>query len=84
MTINNLLPGKIGTERLSSVVKKQAEAAGVDAEAERQRQQAEIPAGRFGTSDEFAFACAMLCASRAGYTTGRNFLLDGGLHPATF
>ena len=84
VTINNLLPGKIGTERLSSVVKKQAEAAGVDGEAERKRQQAEIPAGRFGTPEEFAFVCAMLCSGRGSYMTGRNFLLDGGLHHATF
>ena len=84
VTINNLLPGKIETERLATVVRKQAEAAGKPADAERQRQMAEIPAGRFGTPDEFGAVCAMLCAARSGYMTGQNVLLDGGLYPSAF
>ena len=84
VTINNLLPGKIETERLSAVVRKQAEAAGAPADAESRRQQAAIPAGRFGTPDEFGYFCAMLCGARAGYMTGQNILLDGGLYPSAF
>ncbi len=52
------------------------------AKAERRRQQ--IPAGRFGTPDEFGAACAFLCSAQAGYLTGQNLLIDGGAYPGTF
>ncbi|MBF9033520.1 SDR family oxidoreductase [Rhodobacterales bacterium HKCCE2091] len=82
VTVNNLLPGKIATGRLEAVVA--AQAGDGDAAAERARQEAAIPAGRFGTPAEFAHACAMLCAARAGYLTGQNILVDGGLYPSAF
>ena len=43
-----------------------------------------MPAGRFGTSDEFGAACAWLCSQQAGYITGQNWLVDGGAYPGTF
>ena len=43
-----------------------------------------IPAGRFGTRDEFGAACAFLCSVHAGYITGQNLLIDGGAYPGTF
>jgi 3-oxoacyl-[acyl-carrier protein] reductase len=43
-----------------------------------------VPAGRFGTADEFGDACAYLCSKQAGYITGMNFLIDGGAYPGTF
>jgi 3-oxoacyl-[acyl-carrier protein] reductase len=43
-----------------------------------------IPAGRFGTRDEFGRACAFLCSVHAGYITGQNWLIDGGAYPGTF
>ena len=33
-----------------------------------------IPAGRFGTIEEFGDACAYLCSAQAGFITGQNFL----------
>jgi 3-oxoacyl-[acyl-carrier protein] reductase len=38
----------------------------------------EVPAGRFGTPEEFGKACAFLCGSDAGFLVGQNFLIDGG------
>jgi 3-oxoacyl-[acyl-carrier protein] reductase len=43
-----------------------------------------IPAGRFGSRDEFGRACAFLCSVHAGYITGQNWLIDGGAYPGTF
>jgi 3-oxoacyl-[acyl-carrier protein] reductase len=84
VTINNLLPGAIDTDRLRSnfgAIAKSRNISVAEAEAERRNQ---MPAGRFGTSEEFGAACAFLCSAQAGYITGQNFLIDGGAYPGTF
>jgi len=50
----------------------------------RQAQAAQVPARRFGTPAEFGALCAFVCSQQAGYLTGQNLLLDGGLYPGTF
>jgi NAD(P)-dependent dehydrogenase (short-subunit alcohol dehydrogenase family) len=40
---------------------------------------AQIPAGRFGTVAEIAATTAFLLSDEAGYITGQNLLVDGGL-----
>ncbi|WP_412852413.1 acetoacetyl-CoA reductase [Ectothiorhodospira shaposhnikovii] len=40
---------------------------------------AQIPAGRMGTTADIAFAVAMLCDDGAGYITGANIPVNGGL-----
>ncbi|MFP4080046.1 MAG: acetoacetyl-CoA reductase [Ectothiorhodospira sp.] len=40
---------------------------------------AQIPAGRMGTPEDVAFAVAMLCEEGAGYITGANLPVNGGL-----
>ena len=49
----------------------------------RIRRAASIPAGRYGTSEEFGAACAFLCSTHAGFIVGQNILLDGGATNAT-
>ena len=34
--------------------------------------------------EEFGEACAFLCSSQAGYITGQNLLLDGGVFESAF
>ena len=78
VTINNLLPGVHDTDRiysLDSAVAARAGRALDDVQADRK---ASIPAGRYGTRDEFGHACAFLCSQYAGYIVGQNILLDGG------
>ena len=53
-------------------------------EAESRRQAEQIPAGRLGTAEEFGQACAFLCSPGAGYVTGQNLRIDGGLFPGAF
>jgi 3-oxoacyl-[acyl-carrier protein] reductase len=67
VTINNLLPGTVMTER----IKELGETAS--------RLIAKVPAGRGGLPEEFGAACAFLCGSQASYITGQNLLVDGGL-----
>jgi 3-oxoacyl-[acyl-carrier protein] reductase len=84
VTINNILPGKIATDRQRAILKWNAERAGVTPDEEAERQAAAIPAGRFGTPEEFGQVCAFLCSVHAGYITGRNILVDGGVVPTAF
>jgi 3-oxoacyl-[acyl-carrier protein] reductase len=84
VTINNLLPGKMDTERLRSGLRQAAERNGSTEEEEAKRQADAIPAKRFGDHEEFGQACAFLCSRQAGYITGQNLLIDGGLFPSAF
>ena len=84
VTINNLLPGKFDTDRLAATVTAAASKAGKSVQDVRSAQQAQIPAGRYGTAEEFGAICAFLCSVHAGYMTGQNVLADGGAYPGTF
>lgn len=83
VTINNLLPGYIATDRMWSVVENAAGAGGHDPEAFKQAMFARIGAKRPGDPDEFGAACAFLCSRQAAYITAQNLLVDGGLYPGT-
>ena len=54
---------------------------GISIEQARNERMASVPAKRFGTPDEFGAACAFLCSAQAGYITGQNLLIDGGVFP---
>jgi 3-oxoacyl-[acyl-carrier protein] reductase len=84
VTINNLLPGVFATARQEATVSAAAKNRGISLEEAKQQKIAAIPAGRMGEPDEFGDLCAYLCSARAGYFTGQNVLLDGGLYPGTF
>src|SRR5438046_4397932 len=53
VTINNLLPGSFDTDRLRTTMEARAKAAGKSVAEIREAGMAAIPAGRFGTPDEF-------------------------------
>jgi 3-oxoacyl-[acyl-carrier protein] reductase len=84
VTINNLLPGAMDTDRLRSTLAVMAKNRNISIEQAASERAAAIPAGRFGTADEFGAACAFLCSEQASYVTGQNFLIDGGAYPGTF
>ena len=84
VTINNLLPGPFDTDRLRANNEFHARKLGKSTE-EYARMRAEAnPAKRFGAAEEFGDACAYLCSAQAGFMTGQNMLLDGGVYPGTF
>jgi 3-oxoacyl-[acyl-carrier protein] reductase len=78
VTINGALPGRIETDRLRSVIDFEAKKKGRPAAEIAAAQAGEIPAKRFGTSEEFGAVTAFLCSAHAGYLTGQNIVLDGG------
>jgi len=84
VTINNLLPGYIATDRMWSVLEAGARATGRDPETFRRAHFSKVGARRPGEPDEFGAVCAFLCSQHAAYITAQNILVDGGLYPGTF
>jgi len=84
VTINNLLPGAMWTDRLRSNVEFNAKKQGKAIEDIKRAREESIPAGRFGSAEEFGDYCAYLCSAQASYITGQNLLIDGGNYPGTF
>jgi 3-oxoacyl-[acyl-carrier protein] reductase len=66
LTVNNLAPGTILTDRVKDLYSDLNEV--VEG----------VPAGRIGTPEEFGAACAFLCSVHAGYITGQTLGIDGG------
>jgi 3-oxoacyl-[acyl-carrier protein] reductase len=83
VTINGLLPGSFETDRFRDTVVARAKADGIALDEMMERVKRMNPAGRLGSPEEFGQACAYLCSAQAGYITGQNLLLDGGLFPGT-
>ena len=84
VTINNVLPGPFDTDRLRSNIEMTAKKLGKSFDEAAAARKATVPAKRFGTPEEFGAACAFLCSAQAGYITGQNLLLDGGMIPTAF
>jgi 3-oxoacyl-[acyl-carrier protein] reductase len=78
VVMNNLLPGFHATNRMVGMDGMQAEKAGTTPDAIRAERCKTIPAGRYGTVDEFGATCAFMCSQFAGFMIGQNVLLDGG------
>jgi 3-oxoacyl-[acyl-carrier protein] reductase len=84
VTINFLLPGPFDTDRLRSNNEQTAKKQGISVEQAAAARAQTIPAKRIGNPDEFGAACAFLCSSHAGFITGQNLLMDGGIFPGAF
>ncbi|NQW11727.1 MAG: SDR family oxidoreductase [Alphaproteobacteria bacterium] len=84
VTINNILPGYFDTDRYRAGIDATAKAQGTTPEAMHAQRVAAVPAQRAGDPAEFGDAAAFLCSAQAGYITGQNLLLDGGLFQSAF
>ena len=84
VTINNVLPGMFDTDRLKGSTTKMAAIRGISPEDMAASRKAEVPAGRFGNPEEFGNVCAFLASAHAGYITGQNLLIDGGVFRGSF
>jgi 3-oxoacyl-[acyl-carrier protein] reductase len=84
VTINNLLPERIDTDRQKQMAKLMMQAQGLTFEEARAAIAGTIKARRMGRPEEFGDACAYLCSAQAGYICGQNLQLDGGSYAGLF
>ncbi len=84
VTINNILPGAFDTDRVWNVFKATSQKNGRSVDDLAKDRMKTIPAGRFGTPQEFGELCAFVCSAQAAYLVGQNLLLDGGMYPGTY
>ena len=77
--VNQLVPGRIGTDRVREIDAINGKKAGISAEQQRERSVATIPMGRYGEPDEFGRVAAFLLSEAASYITGASVQVDGGL-----
>jgi acetoacetyl-CoA reductase len=69
VTVNAISPGYVQTDMVAAI-----------REDVRQKIVSEIPAGRLAMPNEVADAVAFLASDNAGYITGTNLSVNGGLH----
>jgi 3-oxoacyl-[acyl-carrier protein] reductase len=79
VTVNMVLPGRIATDRVASLDAAAADRTGRTVAEVESESVARIPAGRYGTIDEFGAAVAFLASTQASYITGVSLRCDGGL-----
>jgi 3-oxoacyl-[acyl-carrier protein] reductase len=79
VTVNMVLPGRISTARIAEIDNAAAARTGKDVAAVEAEAMSAIPAGRYGTPEEFANAVVFLCGAGASYITGLRLRVDGGL-----
>jgi 3-oxoacyl-[acyl-carrier protein] reductase len=84
ITVNTLAPGRILTERLRQIDLAESQRTGASAEEVSRRKLSAIPAGRYGTPEEFGAAAAFLASEQASYITGVTLLVDGGAFRGTY
>jgi 3-oxoacyl-[acyl-carrier protein] reductase len=80
ITVNNIAPGPIMTDRLVAIHMARAKSLGITVEEQFKRFSETIPVRRMGRPEEVGDLCAYLCSPQAGYLTGQAIVIDGGVN----
>jgi 3-oxoacyl-[acyl-carrier protein] reductase len=83
VTVNTILPGRIKTARVDRIDVAAAEKQGKSVDEIVAASKTTIPAGRYGTVEEYAAVAVFLLSAQASYLTGSVIRVDGGFIRAT-
>ncbi|HET9277612.1 MAG TPA: SDR family oxidoreductase [Flavitalea sp.] len=78
ITVNNVLPGYTGTQRLRSLIQTNAAKRNVANDIIEREMMHDIPMKRFGEASEIAAMAAFLATPAASYVNGVSIQVDGG------
>ena len=84
ITINNVLPERIDTDRQTQIIEMQSKLMKVSFEEAKDSMEKQLSAGRMGTVEEFASIVCFLCSKQASYISGQNISVDGGNSSSLF
>jgi len=84
ITVNNVLPGLVETDALTTNLRVLAERAGRSYEDIVAERLLTCPAGRFADPKETGDLIAYLCSAQAGFITAQNIVQDGGVYQGVF
>ncbi len=77
--VNQIVPGRIDTDRVKSLDDIAAKKQGITAEQARTKAMAMIPMGRYGQPAEYGRVAAFILSDAGAYMTGSTVQVDGGL-----
>ena len=78
ITVNNICPGNIATERLISLIEDRARRQKQSLEEAVALEEGRVPIGFLGEPDDVANLAVFLASDKARYITGATIQVDGG------
>ena len=84
ITVNNVCPGNIATERLIALIEERAQKDGLKMEEAIAIEERRVPMGHLGDPEDVANLVVFLASARAHYITGTTVQVDGGSTMAVF
>jgi 3-oxoacyl-[acyl-carrier protein] reductase len=80
ITVNAVMPGRVMSDRVRTLIEERAAASGRSVDEETARDVSAIPLGRFGEPREVGDVVTFLASERASYLTGCFLQVDGGMY----
>ena len=84
ITVNNVCPGNIATERLIALIEERAQKEGLQMEEAIEIEERRVPMGHLGDPEDVANLVVFLASAKAHYITGTTVQVDGGSTVAVF